>query len=80
MKSISRIQAKWDAQAAHQLRAELERLRVELEAAEARAERAEYEMALWMQTAENWRDDLMAEFARNEAQPGLKKDGHLVAI
>ena len=80
MATMDRIQAKWDAKAAHQLRDELERMRAALEAAEARAERAERETAYWMEIADNWRDDMLAEFERNDAQPGLTTDGHLVAI
>lgn len=80
MTTIGRIQAKWDAKAAQQLRDELERVQAALEAAEARAERAEREAAYWMDIADSWRDDLMAEFERNDAKPGLTKDGHLVAV
>lgn len=80
MESIDRIRARWDAQAAPQLRAEVERLRVALKATEARAAAAEHEAQYWRDVAEGWREDLLEEIDRNGTQPALTQSGRLVAL
>ncbi len=67
------------AEAAAQLREELERMRLALEEANARADRAEKEAAYWMQVAEEWREDAEQAIAETGGEPGITRDGHLVS-
>lgn len=78
--TMRRIEADWDAKAAPQLRAELERLRVALEEAQARERYAMNQWQHWIDVADSWRDDYLAEIELAGMQPGLTRDGHLVAV
>jgi len=70
----------WDAKAAPQLRAEIERLRVALEEAQDRARYAEVQWRYWEEVADGWRDDALAKLEDAGKRPGLTEDGRLVAV
>lgn len=81
MPTINRIRAKWDAQAAPQLRAEIERLTAALEAAEARAAEAELRAEYWREAADQWQeewiDEMRDEADRTGCHIGISMDGHI---
>jgi outer membrane murein-binding lipoprotein Lpp len=77
---LAQIQARWDARAVEQLRAEVARLAAENERLEAELYRAEGRAASAEEWAESWRDDFYRACETNGAQPGITMDGHLVAV
>jgi hypothetical protein len=77
---LTRIQARWDARAVEQLRAEVARLAEENERLATQLEQAEDARYRAEQWAESWRDDFMRMCEETSTQPGLTIDGHLVTV
>lgn len=77
---LKRLQAKWDALAAPQLREEVERLETELRAMTARAERAE-RYAERLEIVDEWqREEALERIRAAGLQPGLTREGFLVGV
>lgn len=77
---IKHIRAKLDAKAAPALREEIERLRIALEQAEARAERAEREAEDAWNWSDKYREDAFNAIELTGAQPGITIKGRLVPV
>jgi predicted nuclease with TOPRIM domain len=78
--NLARIKTQWDALAAPQLRAEIQRLEAELQAMTARAERAEVECARLEDIADGWREDAFAAIQADGLHVGITQNGHLVGV
>ena len=79
MHPTDRIRARLDAQAAPQLRAEIERLRLALEESQAALAAAQREIRFLESAADAWRDDALAAFDLAGTRPGITQAGRLVA-